>query len=200
MSSTTKVTRATTPRGRTVTRSQTVRRTNNNNGIYTPLAMGATLGSTAVAKKSFFAQAAEYINTHRTFMVTLLLICIGMSLLIWQMTLTKHPHHNDSSSSVSSSSNGNNNDPSLDVQHHIDYPDSKVNDLAHERSARYPNMDHDACRQQCDLTDWCHFWEHNSSDNSCQLYQAITKGSNYSAAIEPHQGSHVGAFTRKLTE
>jgi len=156
--------------------------------------------ATVVAKKSLFQQALDYMSRHRAFLVSLLLICVGFCLLIWQSTLTKHHYQGSSTPATTTpASNGKNNDD-LDVQHHVDFPDSHVNDQAHSRLARHPNTTHDSCRQLCDMTDWCHFWEHQSSDNSCTLYQAISQGSDYRAAIEPHAGSHVGVFTRKLTE
>ena len=141
------------------------------------------------ALNRFWKQTTDTIVRHQKVFVSIILVLALMCLLYYHARSTK------TAGIILPVAQ-----PSQKQQYHVDFPNSHIVSQTSDKMMRLPEPDVDQCRQQCEDTDWCHFWEHNPVEDSCVLYRAISKGSNYEAAIEPHTGSHVGVFERKLTD
>jgi hypothetical protein len=140
---------------------------------------------------SLWAQTRDAIIRHQKVLVTLLILVAAVCLLYYHGRSTKTIGRVVPLAPTKTGSGS--------TQYHVDFPNSRIVASTSDQMMRIPETNEDRCRQQCEDTDWCHFWEHDGLDNACQLYKSISRSSNYEASIVPHNGSSVGVFERKLT-
>jgi hypothetical protein len=132
-------------------------------------------------------QASNFVQRNQMLIITIVSVCAGILLLSYFLRVVRGGNSSAPPSASSSPTVG---------QYHLDRDNSKVNDNAFDRMNKAQNTTQDGCRDQCERTDWCQVWQHDSTNNMCQLYH-LNGSFSEADSLQANPGTHVGVFERR---